>query len=91
MRREDLEQRIHDFFHKEYEASYNGRMEITQEGSIYSFLLGVPSYMAPTHISMETESDEDFMKFLEQELKSRNYVRVHFYRIKKIEKDGKGL
>lgn len=82
---QELEQKIHDFIRMNYQADYKGRLEVNKIGNIYTFLIGLPSYMSPTTISCEANSDEEFLEFIYKELKIRNYVRLDFYEVKRTE------
>lgn len=47
----------------------------------------MPSYMAPTTIgydtlsTIEAEADEEFMTFIKEELRARNYMRLYIYKV----------
>lgn len=77
---QELEQKIHDFIRTNYEAIYDGLLRVTKKEDIYTLVLGVPSYMSPTTISCQANSDEEFLDYIYKELTVRNYVRIYFYR-----------
>jgi hypothetical protein len=64
-----------------YKAEYIGLLEVHKEDSIYKFIMGIPSYMSPTTISIEADNDDIFLDFIYHELICRNYVRSDFYKI----------
>lgn len=76
---QELEQKIHDFIRTNYEAIYDGLLKVTKKEDIYTLVLGVPSYMAPTTIACQANSDEEFLDYIYKELTVRNYVRIYFY------------
>jgi hypothetical protein len=47
--------------------------------------MGLPSYMLPTTISLECSSDDDFLNYIYNELKVRNYMRLDIYKVKRHE------
>ena len=87
MRILELEKKINDFITTTYKATYNGLLEVHKENTQYMFILGVPSYMSPTTISIDTEDEEIFLEYIYSELKVRNYMKVYFYKV--IKKDAK--
>jgi len=87
MRRQDLEQKTHDFIKSYYNADYNGELIIEQIDDVYSLSLAIPSYMTKTNIGGQFESDKSFLDYIERELKLRNYIRVYFYKIIRIKKE----
>lgn len=85
MRDKELESRILDYITKIYKATYTGKLEVNSNKGIYVLTLGVPSADIPTSISLQTDDAEEFMTYIEKELRDRDYMRIHFYRIKKVE------
>lgn len=85
MRKPELEQKIHDYIKALYKAEYKGRLEVTQEDDIYALTLGIPSYDIPTTISLQTDKEEEFLKYICEELRVRNFMRVYFYSIKRTD------
>lgn len=72
-----------------YKKKYVGSLEITKEGNVYSCIIGLPSPNMPTHISIQAESDEDFLKYIKEELRTRNLVRTYFYSVRRSEIENK--
>lgn len=85
MRDKELEKVIHEYITVLYKAVYNGKLEVTNKDGIYILTLGVPAADIPTSISLQTEDPKEFLKYIKEELKSRDYMRVYFYKIKKTE------
>lgn len=81
MRRQDLEQKIHDLIRTEYNATYNGRLEVEQTDFEYRLTIGLPSYMAPTTMAINCELDSEFIDFITSEFKIRNYMRLDIYKV----------
>ena len=81
MRRLDLEKKIHDLIRTEYNAEYIGRLEVYKVNTSYQLIIGIPSYMAPTTISADCETDQEFLNFVLSELKLRNYMRLEIYKV----------
>lgn len=76
----ELEQAILCLIEKRYKRKYCGDIKVTQLKSGYSvaFDLGVPD-KHPIIISADLNA-EDFLKFIEQELISRQLYKVQFFR-----------
>lgn len=76
-----LEQNILDIIEKRYKRKYTGGIKVTKLLSGYKLILdlGNPDKRV-IQISADTESEEDFLKFIEQELISRQLERVQFFR-----------
>ena len=83
MKRADLEAMILDYMKNLYKASYIGFIEVIQKDDEYSLTLGIPSYMTLTSISMQSDKDEDFLSYIYEELRTRNYIRNYFYKVVK--------
>lgn len=83
--RKDLENRIHDYIKNLYKAEYVGLLTVYQDGTEYMFTIGIPSYMSPTGIFHQADSDQEFLDFIYEELRVRNYMRLEFYKV--IRKD----
>ena len=89
MHRPELVKEIRDYMRELYKAEYVGHpLEVTELDSIYTFIIGIPSYMQPTTIACEAASDEEFMVFIKEELRIKNYMRLYFYKVVR-EKDGR--
>lgn len=81
MRRPELELKIRDYIAIIYKAEYRGKFEVIQNGNTYTLQIGLPSYMALTSISYETDDDQEFLDYIFEELRTRNYMRVEFYKV----------
>jgi hypothetical protein len=84
MERPELVQRTLDYIKTTYKAEYEGSINITQNGTEYRLNIGLPSYMTPTSIACDANSDDEFMDFIEKEFRERNYMRVYFYRVNRL-------
>ena len=76
-----LEKRICELIKDNYEATYIGRLEVEHLNPGYKLTLGIPSYMMPTTIATDIDDPEEFIKFIDKELKSRNYLRQEYYKV----------
>ena len=76
-----LEKSILDIIEKRYKRKYTGGLKVTKLLSGYKLVLdlGNPDKRV-IQISIDCESEEDFLKFIEQELISRQLERVQFFR-----------
>lgn len=76
-----LEKQILDIIEKRYKRKYVGGITVTKLLSGYKLVLdlGNPDKRI-IQISADYESEEDFLKFIEQELISRQLERVQFFR-----------
>lgn len=45
------------------------------------FLIGVPSYMVPTTNFYEATNDEDFLTYIFEELRTRNFMKIDKYKV----------
>jgi hypothetical protein len=77
----ELTQAILDYITEFYKAEYTGYISVTREDTKYVVKLGLPSYMYLTTISGDFESDQDFLDYVYEELRTRNYMRVYFYKV----------
>ncbi len=77
----ELKEKILDYIKTLYSAEYVGFMEVKKDNSIYQLLIGIPNYMIPTTISGEFDTDEEFLNFVYEELRIKNYMRVYFYEV----------
>ena len=89
MRRQDLEELILDYIKNLYSAEYVGELSVYKIGEMYTFSIAIPEKLIPTTISCNCETDEDFLTFIYEEIRTRNYMRVYFYEVRrtKIYKD----
>lgn len=81
MQRPDLENKIHDYIKTLYKAIYKGLLLVEQEGDIYTFTIGIPSYMIPTVTNYESNNDTEFLEYIYEDLRVRNYMRLEFYKV----------
>ena len=80
-----LEKCILDIIEKRYKRKYIGGIKVTKLVSGYKLVLDLGNPDKKTiQISAEIDSEEDFLKFIEQELISRQLARVQFFRGVKI-------
>lgn len=84
MERPELVKMILDYIKSLYKAEYKGSINVTQNGTTYRLNVGLPSYMNPTSIAYDANSDEEFMDFIKEELRTRNYMRVYFYQVNRL-------
>lgn len=85
MTEQELELKIRDYIKTLYNAEYNGILTVTKTENIYRFSIAIPSYMTLTSLAMETESEQEFLDYIYEELRTRNYVRVYFYKVTRTE------
>lgn len=81
MQRLELVEEILDYMRELYKADYIGLIRVEQNDTEYKFTLGVPCYMIPTVIITTAESDEDFLDFIHEELRTRNYMKIDKYQV----------
>lgn len=76
-----LEKQILDIIEKRYKRKYVGGITVTKLLSGYKLVLdlGNPDKRI-IQISADLNSEEDFLKFIEQELISRQLEKVQFFR-----------
>ena len=76
-----LEKSILDIIEKRYKRKYVGGIKVTKLVSGYKLILdlGNPDKRI-LQISADYESEEDFLKYIEQELISRQLERVQYFR-----------
>lgn len=85
MLRPDLATTILGYIETTYEASYTGLLTVNQEDDVYKFTIGVPSYMVPTVMITQADTDADFLTFIREELRHRNYMRLEIYKVIKTD------
>ena len=76
-----LEKQILDIIEKRYKRKYVGGITVTKLLSGYKLVLdlGNPDKRV-IQIAADAESEEDFLKFIEQELISRQLEKVRFFK-----------
>lgn len=83
MQIEELENTIRDYIKTLYKATYNKRLEVKYESNVYSLILGIPDDVMPTTISLQTDDPQEFLKYIYEELKTRNYMKIYFYQVRR--------
>jgi hypothetical protein len=88
MTNDELATTIREFIKTNYQATYNGLLEVESlsEGG-YKLILGIPSYMAQTQIACNVDDQDSFLEFIYSELLKRNYIRQYVYTIKRTTED----
>ena len=76
-----LEKKICELIKINYEAVYTGYLKVDHLNPGYKLSIGIPSYMTPTTIATDIDSEEEFLKFIDKELKTRNYLRQEYYKV----------
>ena len=92
----ELEQAILDYIKINYKAEYTGFLKVEKFPSTYTefignpsnnpgpgyrMSIGIPNYMFPTTIACDFETDEEFLNYVYEEFRTRNYMRVYFYKV----------
>jgi hypothetical protein len=85
MTEQELEQKIHDYIKSWYKAEYIGKLTVEKSNEIYKFSIAIPSYMTLTSIAGDFNSDQEFLDFIYEELRKRNYMRVDYYKVIRTE------
>lgn len=74
-----MERAILGIIQKVYKAKYTGTLEVKRLKSGYKVEFGLGSdTIKPLQIAADLEA-EDFLKFIEQELKSRQLIKVQYF------------
>ena len=81
MQIQELEQLIHDYIKSYYKAEYTGLLQVEKLNPGYKFIIGIPSYMSPTSLAIDCETDEEFLEYVYLELRKRNYIRKDVYKV----------
>lgn len=82
---EDLENAIREYIKKLYNATYNNRFEVKYDKGVYSLVLGIPDNVIPTSISIQTDDPQEFLDYIYEELRTRNYMRVYSYKVRRTD------
>lgn len=89
----DMEKAIVDIIEKKYNCKYTGGITVTKLGkgwAGYKLKLDLGNIgKNPVQISADLEA-EDFLKFIEKEIVSRQLCKVDYFRGIKIEPDEEG-
>ena len=76
-----LEKQILDIIEKRYKRKYVGGIQVTKLLSGYKLVLDLGNLdKRVIQIAGDFEKEEDFLKYIEQELISRQLERVQFFR-----------
>ena len=84
MSEQELTEKIRDYILVIYNAEYNGLLSVTKTDTEYIFRIGLPSYMSPTVMCGNFETDDEFLEYIYSEVRTRNYMKVYMYRINKL-------
>lgn len=79
----ELEQAIRDYIMSLYKACYVGWLKVDKLNPGYKLSLGIPSYLFPTTVAGDWETDESFLAYVYEDLRIRNYMRVYFYQVRR--------
>lgn len=88
----ELTQTIRDYIKTLYNACYIGWLHVEKLYPGYRLSIGIPSYMFPTTIAGDWETEEAFLADIYEEFRTRNYMRVYFYKVHRTtrnEEDGR--
>lgn len=70
----DLISKIRKIIFDQYKCIFNGKLEVLKNSSGYSLIIGIPSNDKPSTINIDG-SEEDFIKYLTEELKiNKRYI-----------------
>lgn len=81
MSEQELVQKIRDYIKTWYNAEYTGLLKVIKDPPRYTWAIGLPSYMMPTTISIDCETDDEFLDYVYSEIRSRNYIRLEIYKV----------
>lgn len=87
MTEEELIQKILDYIKTLYSAEYTGELTVLKSNPGYVMSIAIPSYMFPTVIMCDFETDDEFLNYIYEELRIRNYMRVYFYQVNRTPND----
>lgn len=76
-----LENLILDYIKFWYQAEYTGLLKVIKNPPIYTLMIGLPSYMTPTTITIDCNTDEEFLDYIYSEIRTRNYIRLEIYKV----------
>ena len=52
---------------------------------MYIFKIGIPSYIVPSTIISDCNNDQEFLTFIYEELRTRNYMKIYKYKVERTE------
>ena len=84
-----LETQIHDYIKNLYKATFVGHLKVNKLEIGYSLELGIPSSHIPMYFNYAVDSESEFLKYICKELATRILIRRHFYKIEKINEEGR--
>lgn len=84
----ELEEKIHDYIKNLYKKEFIGLLQVKKINDIYELTLGIPVEDIPTKISLQTDSEEEFLEYVCDELKKRNYIRTQYFTVKRRPDNG---
>ena len=77
----NLEKSILNIIEKRYKCRYTGGIQVTQLLSGYKLILDLGNPDKKTlQIVVDTNNEEDFLKYIEKELISRQLAKVQFFK-----------
>lgn len=88
MNEQELAQEIRDYIKSLYNADYIGYLEVEKLNPGYKMSIGIPSYMFPTVLAGDFETDEEFLDYIFEDLRTRNYLRQDYYKVIRLDKEG---
>lgn len=76
-----LKEKIKQYILELYNAEYTGYLEVEKNDTGYKMSIGIPHYMFPTTVACDFDTDEEFLDYIYEDFKIRNYMRVYFYKV----------
>ena len=78
----NIEKQVLDLIERSYRQCYINRIQVTHNEDLYTLKLYLHDQQwCPLVIMGQCESDQDFLKLVEKEIKERNLVRSEHYKI----------
>lgn len=78
---QELKDKIKKYILDLYKAEYTGYLEVEKSSTGYKMSIGIPHYMFPTTIACDCDTDEEFLNYVYEDFRIRNYMRVYFYKV----------
>ncbi|MGV8961806.1 MAG: hypothetical protein ACOH2V_00225 [Candidatus Saccharimonadaceae bacterium] len=85
MTEQELEQKIRDYIVTLYKAHYIGYLKVEKFNPGYKMSIGIPHYMYPTTVACDFSTDDEFLSYIYEDFRIRNYMRVYFYKVVRTE------
>lgn len=82
---QELEEKIRDYIRTTYKAEFMGLLSVVKLDVGYKLILGIPSYLAQTSIATDLEDQDEFLNYIYEELRTRNYMRLYIYKVTRNE------